>query len=45
MEPSGQFEIRRLEIERELKLREFEARETEFEAQAQQRKEELKSQK
>ena len=27
MEPSGQYEIRRLEIERELKLREFEARE------------------
>ena len=29
MEPSGQYEIRRLEIERELKLREFEARERE----------------
>ena len=36
MEPSGQYEIRRLEIERELKLREFEAR---------QRKEELEAQK
>ena len=51
MEPSGQFEIRRLEIERELKLREFEARERELEAQqrkeeleAQQRKEELEAQ-
>ena len=48
MEPSGQLEIRRLEIERELKLREFEARERELEAQKckeeledQQRKEEL----
>ena len=29
----GQFEIRRLEIERELKLSEFEARERELEAQ------------
>ena len=38
MESSGHFEIRRLEIERELKLREFEARERELEAQAQQRK-------
>ena len=37
MEPSGQYEIRRLEIERELKLRESEARERELEAQ--QRKE------
>ena len=51
MEPSGQYEIRRLEIERELKLREFEARERELEAQqrkeeleAQQRKEELEAQ-
>ena len=42
MESSGQFEIRRLEIERELKLREFEARERELEAQ--QRKEELEAQ-
>ena len=42
MEPSGQYEIRRLEIERELKLREFEAREKELEAQ--QRKEELEAQ-
>ena len=42
MEPSGQYEIRRLEIERELKLREFEARERELEAQ--QRKEELEAQ-
>ena len=41
MEPSGQYEIRRLEIERELKLREFEARERELEAQ--QRKEELEA--
>ena len=44
MEPSGQFELRRLEIERELKLREFEARERELDAQAQQRKEELEAQ-
>ena len=51
MEPSGQYEIRRLEIERELKLREFEARERELEAQqrkeeleARQRKEELEAQ-
>ena len=51
MEPSGQYEIRRLEFERELKLREFEAREKELEAQqrkeeleAQQRKEELEAQ-
>ena len=42
MEPSGQYEIRRLEIERELKLGEFEARERELEAQ--QRKEELEAQ-
>ena len=42
MEPSGQYEIRRLEIERELKLREFEARERELEAR--QRKEELEAQ-
>ena len=43
MEPSGQYEIRRLEIERELKLREFEARERELEAR--QRKEELEARK
>ena len=43
MEPSGQYEIRRLEIERELKLREFEARERELEAR--QKKEELEAQK
>ena len=36
MKSSGQFEIRRLEIERGLKLREFEARERKLEAQAQQ---------
>ena len=47
MEPSGQYEIRRLEIERELKLREFEARERELEAQQRKekaRKEELEAQ-
>ena len=33
MESSGQLEIRQLEIERELKLREFEPRERELEAQ------------
>ena len=33
MESSGQLEISRLEIERELKLREFESRERELEAQ------------
>ena len=33
MEPYGQFEIRQLEIKRELKLREFEARESKLEAQ------------
>ena len=43
MEPSGQYEIRRLEIERELKLREFEARERELETR--QRKEELEARK
>ena len=43
MEPSGQLEMRRLEIERELRLREFEAREKELEAQK--RKEELEAQK
>ena len=37
MDPSGQYEIRRLEIERELRLKELEA-------QAQQRKEELEAQ-
>ena len=37
MEPSGQYEIRRLEIERELRLKELET-------QAQQRKEELEAQ-
>ena len=37
MEPSGQYEIRRLEIERELRLKEVET-------QAQQRKEELEAQ-
>ena len=51
-EPSGQVEIRRLEINRELKLKEFEAIERELEVQqqkeeleAQQRKEELEAQK
>ena len=43
MEPSGQFELRRLEIERELKLRGFEARERKLEAQ--QQKEELEAKK
>ena len=38
MDPSGQYEIKRLEIERELRLKELEA-------QTQQRKEELKAQK
>ena len=42
MEPSGQYEIRRLEIERELKLREFEARKEELEAQAQKEERALK---
>ena len=42
MEPSGQYEIRRLEIERELKLREFEARERELEAQQREKELELK---
>ena len=40
MEPSGQYEIRRLEIERELRLKELETQ-----ALAQQRKEELEAQK
>ena len=44
MEPSGQYEIRRLEIERELKLREFEAQQRKEELEAQQRKEELEAQ-
>ena len=44
MEPSGQYEIRRLEIERELRLNELEDhRKEELEAQAQQRKEELEA--
>ena len=37
VEPSGQFELRRLEIERQIRLKEFEA-------QAQKRKEELEAQ-
>ena len=41
-ESSGQYEIRRLEIERELKLREFEARERELEAQQREKELELK---
>ena len=52
MEPSGQFDLRRLEIERELRLKELEARKDELEVQkrnkeleAQQRKEELEAQK
>ena len=50
MEPSGQYEIRRLEIERELRLKELETqalaqqRKEELETQAQQRKEELEAQ-
>ena len=45
MEPSGQYEIRRLEIERELRLKELEAQQRKEELEAQQRKEELKAQK
>ena len=52
MEPSGQLEMRRLEIERELRLKELEAQKEELQAQqrkeeleAQQRKEELEAQK
>ena len=46
VDPSGKYEIRRLEIERELRLKELEAqqRKEELEAQAQQRKEELEAQ-
>ena len=46
MEPSGQYEIRRLEIERELRLKELEtqAQQRKEELQAQQRKEELEAQ-
>ena len=39
MEPSGQYEIRRLEIERELRLKELEAQQQKEELEAQQRKE------
>ena len=45
MEPSGQFELSRLEIERELKLRECEAQQRKEELEAQQRKKELEAQK
>ena len=47
MEPSGQYEIRRLEIERELRLKELEAQaqQRKEELEAQQRKEELEAQK
>ena len=44
MEPSGQYEIRRLEIERELRLKELEAQQQKEELEAQQRKEELEAQ-
>ena len=46
MEPSGQYEIRRLEIERELRLKELEtqAQQRKEELEAQQRKEELETQ-
>ena len=43
MEPSGQYEIRRLEIERELRLKELEAQQRKEELEAQQRKEELEA--
>ena len=45
MEPSGQYEIRRLEIERELTLKELEAQQRKEELEAQQRNEELEAQK
>ena len=49
MEPSGKYEIRRLEIERELRLKELEtqalAQQRKEELEAQQRKEELEAQK
>ena len=44
MEPSRQYEIRRLEIERELRLKELEAQQRKEELEAQQRKEELEAQ-
>ena len=46
MEPSGQYEIRRLEIERELRLKELEtqAQQRKEELEVQQRKEELEAQ-
>ena len=44
IEPSGQYEIRRLEIERELRLKELEAQQRKEELEAQQRKEELEAQ-
>ena len=44
MEPSGKYEIRRLEIERELRLKELEAQQRKEELEAQQRKEELEAQ-
>ena len=44
MEPSGQYEIRRLEIERELRLKELEAQQRKEELEAQQQKEELEAQ-
>ena len=45
MEPSGQYEIRRLEIERELRLKELEAQQRKEELEAQRRNEELEAQK
>ena len=45
MEPSGQYEIRRLEIERELRLKKLEAQQRKEELEAQQRNEELEAQK
>ena len=44
MDPSGQYEIRRLEIERELRLKELEAQQRKEELEAQQWKEELEAQ-
>ena len=41
MEPSGQFQLRRLEIEREIRFKELEAQQRKEELEAQQQKEEL----
>ena len=45
MEPSGQLEIRRLEIERELRLKQLEAQQRKEDLEAQKQKEELEAQK